>query len=75
MTVMVITHLTVILYISCEVGSYQFFNIAAAAAYNLNSLSFKDILCTLAHVAGKHDNDTHLAENRSDSALASASFR
>ena len=75
MTVMVITHLTVILYISCEVGSYQFFNIAAAAADNFDALRFKYVLRALPHIPGKHHHHSHLSENRCYSALASTAFR
>ena len=74
MTVVVITCLTVIFNVSCKVCSDKFFHITAATTDNLYPLGFKDILGSLAHVAGKHNDDTHLAENRSYSALAPAAL-
>ena len=74
MTIMVITCLTIILDISCKVCCDEFFHVTAATTDNLYSLGFKDILGSLAHVAGKHNDDTHLAENWSYSALAPAAL-
>ena len=75
MTIMVITCLTIILDISCKVCCDEFFHVTAATTDNLYSLGFKDILGSLAHIAGKHDNHAHLSEHGSYSALAAASFR
>ena len=75
MTVMVVTCLTIILDISCKVCRDEFFHVTAAATNHFDSLGLKDILCSLAHITGKHDNHTHLSEHGSYSALATASFR
>ena len=75
MTVVVITHLTIILDISCKVGRNQFFNITAAATDHFNPLSLQNVLGALTHITGKHDCHSHLAQNRSDPTLASTSFR
>ena len=75
MTVVVITCLTVIFNVSCKVCSDKFFHITAAATDHFYSLGLKDILGTLAHIAGKHDYHAHLSENRSDSAFAATAFR
>ena len=75
MTVMVITRLTVILDISCQVCGDEFLNITAAATDDLYSLCFKDILRSLAHIAGKHDHHSHLSEHWSYSTLAATAFR
>ena len=74
MTVMVIARLTIILDISCKVCSNKFFHITAATTDHLYSLSFKDILGSLTHIASQHDNHTHLSEHRSYPALASAAL-
>ena len=44
MTIMMVTRLTIILYISCKVCSNKLFHITAAATNHLDSLCFKDIL-------------------------------
>ena len=75
MTIMVITCLTIIFYISCKVCSDQLFYITAAATYHLNPLCLKDIFCSLAHIASQHDHYSHLSEHRSYPALASAALR
>ena len=74
MTVMVITRLTIILDISCKVCSDEFFHVTAATTDDLYPLGFKDILGSLTHIAGKHDNHAHLTEHGSYSALASAAL-
>ena len=75
MTVVVIACLTIILDISGKVGCNQFFNITTAPTNHLNPLSLQYILGTLPHIAGQHYSHPHLSQNRSDTALASASFR
>ena len=75
MTVVVIACFTIILDISSKISCNQFFNITAAATDDLYPLSFKDILCTLTHIAGQHDRYAHLSQNRSDTAFASTAFR
>ena len=75
MAVMVVARLAVVLDISSEVCCHKLFDISAAAADDLDALCLKNILGSLAHVSGQHDSHSHLAEHRSDSALASASFR
>lgn len=74
MTVMVVARLTIILYVSCKVCCNEFSHVTAAATYHLDSLGFENILGTLAHITGKYDYDSHLAEYRSYSALSAASF-
>ena len=74
MTVVVITCLTIILYVACKISCNQFLHITATASNNLDPLCFKNVLCTLSHIAGKHYSHSHLFQNRCDSALASASF-
>ena len=53
----------------------KFLNITTASTQNLDTLSLKHILCTLPHIACKHNLYPHHLEYRSDSALASAAFR
>ena len=72
---MVIARLTIILNVSGEVSSNEFFHVTAASTDHLDSLGFKNILGTLAHITRKHNDNTHLTEHRSYSALASTSFR
>ena len=71
---MVIADLTVILYVSCKILSYQFFYISAASTDDLDPLRLKHIHCTLAHIARQHDAHSHLSQHRSDTALASAAL-
>ena len=75
MAVMVIANLTIVTHITCKIGCYKSFHIPAAATYDLDSLGFKDILCPLSHIAGKHDLHTPLFQDGGYTALASASFR
>ena len=75
MAVMVIANLTIVTHITCKIGCYKSFHIPAAATYDLDSLGFKDILCPLSHIAGKHDGNTHMLEDWSYAALTAASFR
>lgn len=75
MTVVMVTRLTIVGYISGKIFPYQFIDIARTASDNLNTLSLKHILCTLAHIASKHHGHTHLLENRRNAALAAAALR
>ena len=67
--------LSVILDVSGEIGFNQKTDVTAASSDHFYSLRFKNILRSLPNIPGQHDTDTHLAEHRSDSALASASLR
>ena len=75
MTVVVIACFTIILDISSKISCNQFFNITAAATDDLYPLSFKDILCTLTHIAGQHDRYAHLSKYGSNAALTSTALR
>ena len=75
MTIVMITCLTVILYLTCKICINKFLYITATSADYLNSLRFKHILGPLTHIAGQHDLYSHLSEHWSDSAFASATFR
>ena len=61
MTVMVITHFTIVLNISSKICGNKFFNITTATSDDLDSLSLKNILRSLAHVSGQHYNHSHLS--------------
>ena len=74
-TVVMVTDLAIVLDVSCQVRSDEFFDVAAAAADYLDPLCFKNIFGTLAHIAGEHDCNAHLSQDRRYSALASASLR
>ena len=75
MTVMMITDFSVILYISGQIGCHKFLYITAASSDDLDALGFQNILRPLSHISGKHHSNSHLPEDRSDTALASATFR
>ena len=75
MTVMVITGLTIILDVPCKVCCDKFFHVTAATTDHLYPLGLKDVLGSLTHIAGKHNNHAHLTEHGSYSALASAALR
>ena len=72
---MVVARLAVVSDISGEIGGYQFLHVSATSSYDLDPLCIEDVQCSLSHIAGKHHRHSHLTENRSDPALASASFR
>ena len=75
MAIVVVARLAIVLYVSCEVGCHKLFDVAAAAAYHFDPLGFQNILRSLAHISCQHHCHSHLAKDRSYSALASATFR
>ena len=75
MTVMVTASLTVVPDIAGKIGRHKLFDVTGAASDDFYSLSFQDILCTLAHIAGKHHSHSHHLQDGSYAALAAASFR
>lgn len=58
-----------------KISLHKFLNITTASTQNLDTLSLKHILCSLPHIACKHDLYPHHLEYRSYSALASTAFR
>ena len=74
MAVVVCADLSVVPDVSCQICSNKFFHIAAASSYHLYALSFKYILRSLTHIAGKHHCNPHLFQNRCNTALAAASL-
>ena len=75
MTFVMIACFTIILYFTCKICLDKFLDITAATADDLDTLCLKNILSTLTDIAGKHDHHTHLSQDWSDSALASATLR
>ena len=75
MTVVVVAGLTIISYVAGKICRDKVLNISAAATDYFYPLGFKHILGTLSHIAGKHDDYSHLFQHRGDAAFATTSFR
>ena len=74
MAVVMTADLAVVTDLAGKIRFNQFLDVSAASPYYFDALGFEDIFCSLAHIAGKHDGNTHLLEYRGDSAFAAASF-
>lgn len=70
-----VAYLAIVTDISCKISLHEFLDIPAAASNHLYSLSLEHILGALPHVACKHNLHSHLPQYRSNTALASATFR
>ena len=75
MAIMMITRLSIILYITCNVCIHKCFHLTGATTDYFYPLCFENILGALPHISGKHYGYSHLTQYWSDSTLASTSFR